>query len=478
MEAERLKELLNAVPGLSLSLNHSILILGESVSGVHQQNLQHAGSDIEDLIHYLPSGLPTSIAGLELPGVSEWVKHRDAVTDAFPEALIRRNMTGALKLFRDLRDWAIAHPHHAGCVPALDSLSRLAAGLANVDAESIIEVFNDVERVLKYRGDFNLLLRFGHLIEVAFSNVSHRNKRMTELRTQASTCAVAWVYQRTGRLRDAEAILDRDEELNAAADETRGLAFTIKCRGRLRRIMAERSDYAPSRERRDELLELSTRDLNEARRTFQMIRDSDRVAQVCDCDALLARTAFVAGDLGVARVHLENARLFASVAHNKTWLDIRILEDEIEAVSSAQAPLLDGIGFVLSETAHDGFEYSEIRARAHFARAKILGDPSIAASDLDACRSIYDHLGDLNAGAQVKWWEIRRARELPPGVVTMLELQPPAVRVRALHNYEAKYGHLETSASMNRHRDFGDVRWQAEIAEAHRELTIERGMRW
>jgi len=468
-----------------INARDSIVIVANQASDIFQSNT--LARERPSLLRFLPGGVPAELAerGALREAHATWMKPEFATTDPIPTDQCRDEMAEVLRLYRSLMTWCLANRRAPNVLAALDSLSRLGQALGETDPDTVVDIFARVEPVLKYNGDFNLMFRFGLIAESACKKAPARDRRIIELQTQATTCAHAWVLQRTGRLREAEHQLDLDETLNRDAGVNRGLAFTLKCRGRLRRIIADRSDRSPTEEARNKFLGLSLADLREARDVFQRLDSADRQIQVADTDSLIARTYLALGDLKRARRMWRRADLLARSKENKTYLDQRILDDEIKAAERREAgeeelSATPGIDEVLFLTEHDAaVAASEIRARALFARARLH-----AAADLDytddvaASVAIYEALSDLNSASEVKWWAILTGPGVGEQTRRMLEDHPPSVRMRAYESYVDELGLPTLTAIAHRERDEHDRTWQRHIRQARQADAIEEGHPW
>lgn len=481
-----LLELMRTLPaGAEVHFVNSQITIAHQVSGVAMSNYGRTEepTGFEWLLQYLPAGLPAGI----VPGSSEWLVGETTLAEPIPVQDARGTLDLVLAAYRSLVTWCQAHERDNRVVLALDSLSRMAYCLKDIDPESLLELFDRVEPSLKSVGDFNLMMRFGLMVEEVCKASERSDRHLIERQTQATTCAKAWVLQRIGRLKDADNQLVEDEELTRLAGEVRGLAFTLKCRGRLRRLMAERSDYAPGPDDADRLLEESLADLRSARAEFQKIDVTEvRLQQVADTDALIARSHLVQGNLQAARHALQQSQLLHGSALKKTILDCLILQDELsyaeaQAEGTATRPTCAGITQVLAETGGTEFVANEIRGRAHFARAKILASEGVDfRADVDASLAIFQALGDDNAGAQVRWFSTlatERGR-FADSLVRLLEGHPPVVRVRALDLFEEEHGVPELSTSMNKPRDATDPWWIDCLERAEIEVYRQRRQRW
>lgn len=468
-DASKLERLMASLP--AGTFDRSQIIVAETVIAPSQVNA--ATHDPMELLQFLPRGLPRDLMPRGAGGEAEWAVLDSASSDLIPLSLARAVFQDLIAIYRRLRGWCCDSPSHPHLLDAFDSLSRLGFVLLDLDPDAVVDLFDDVEATLKFAGDFTMMMRFGKMVEQACDRTSRRTRRVVEYRTQATTCAVAWVQQRVGLLEEADRQLQLDERLNRDVDEQRGLAFTLKCRGRLRRIMAERSDYASSEEARGRYISDSVRDLNDARETFQHLSDGDRIAQVCDTDALLARTALSSGALDESKRRLSSAELLRPAALGKTIWDCLILTDELAAAEfkdgrHSSTPTTGHIQEVIEATEGPGYERNEIRARALIAKANVeqlTGRSPV--EQLKEAREIYRRLGDRNAAAQVTLALMEVTGEVNAVPRQLLAAYPPDVRVRAVETYRASYGEPTfVGVGMRRVRGEDDLRWIQAIAAA------------
>ena len=465
---------------LSGSFDRSIIIINpQKVEGFGQHSAgDHEEPPLPHLLQFLPSGIPSECCppglGRDLSSSNEgWIVAESPSADRLPVDLVRAQNAIATALLARLRQWCQDNRATPEAVLALDSTIRVAAGVADVHPDGVIELFDQLEEVLKYVGDFTLVERCSSLVKAACMASSDRGLRVTERRTQATTRGIAWVYQRTGRLRDAMNVLDEDAEVNEKAQCVPGLASTLKARGRLKRVMAVRTDYSSTLDRQQRLKE-SLEDLTAARHLFQSLRNTDQVA---DVDALIARTYFVLGNQEQARQWAERSFILAQTM-NKTYFDVLILRDEISNSDRATGET-PGIDTVLEKT-HGCESRNEIRARAAFTRARLRLSAGLDwESDADEAIAIYSALEERNSVAQVEWWRVSETVQLPAGVRNALQAEPPTIRIKALASYIDRYGQplLATGANREREPD-ADQRWQACIDHARSEDYMEAGHRW
>jgi hypothetical protein len=214
------------VPQMPLTIfEKSQVIYAENVYGVEQGN---QSAPEADLLAALPAGIPTEIVrsvSKDAPEAGFWIVSERPVSDPISLSTAKPAMSELMVLYRGLRDWCRTHEGDDHVLLGFDSLSRLANVLIDLDPDSVLDLFDDMERSLKFSGDFNMVMRYGRLIEQAYQRSNRRDRTTVERLTQATTCAVSWVLQRVGLLQEADHQLTVDERLNRDADEIRGLAF-------------------------------------------------------------------------------------------------------------------------------------------------------------------------------------------------------------------------------------------------------------
>ncbi|HEU5150384.1 MAG TPA: hypothetical protein VFU19_07805 [Iamia sp.] len=437
----------------------------------------------ERILRVLPEGIPGKVFdatfGVEghpdAPNESHAWRHADHVD---PLARISRSDLGDLVVLHDsLLHWVRDPESDSRLSFALDSLLRVGRELVSVAPRTVVSVFRDLESTIKNLGNFRLIQGFARLaIDATQSTLLVRDAHILELEAQAMTCGTAWVHQRTGRLEDAEAELRRALHLNQDARCRRGEAFTLKCWGRLHRIVSERSDLCPTPADREARRAQSTKALSEARAMFREIHAM--TAQVGDCLSLQARTALVGGHLDVARRLANDAALRLVDPDSKPAQDLAILRFEIEHALTEDAEMrasaTAGLERVIETGGPTGHEIGEIVARAHFTRARMArreGRPW--EDDFAIARAKLVSLGLRHGVAELDWWNVIEGGAITTAERELLEMEAPAVRTAAWRRRPEMQPDM--TGAMHRELQGSDLRmvWEPVLEAARHDLAVE-----
>lgn len=315
-------------------------------------------------------------------------------------------------------------------------------------------------------------------------------RRLKDNKVRSLICGISWVLQRVGELDQADDALTEAHELNAGTTDVANDAFLDKCRGRLKRMLAEQIEVgAPHRQAH---LEDSIRLLSQAYGKFESLvheGERHRIEDLGECQSLLARTYWEAERPEDARNAADRARpILNAVATSKATADLVILELEMD-LSEHNDLMLDGdtpdtdhldagvarltelIATYSEEPFAGGREPSEIVARALLLRARL----ATAKHDLDAALADLDHAArlyrDMNYRAAAEDAELKQLvlrGSIPSGLHAELELRAAttAVRVRAARQ----------AASMNGDNEVDPAIWASLVrnAEFQAALTAPR----
>jgi len=348
-----------------------------------------------------------------------------------PSASVQFSTSGSGGALARLLDRLLADA--AAKVPGVALHARNVLALAESQQHDrpdlVARAFVTFDKPAKAYGDLALVFRLATISDNAATDLAERgaandaeNRRLLDLRSRNKVCGTSWVLQRRGELDQASHQLIEARELAEKAGDARSSAFADKCEGRVERTRAE---LLPAGDRRDELLARSRALLVDARAQFAGLYAQDLGLQeeLGECSSLLARTAFVEGNLPDARVQLAEAhRLLDTLPQSKAWADMVILEadiarrDHIEGLSSGSdgaqtaLKLSDAVGTleVVLERTTTGLHpeqdrsNSEIAARALIALGHLqqeLGRVDLAEQAWRAAVDCYQalkqpHLGD------------------------------------------------------------------------------------
>lgn len=246
------------------------------------------------------------------------------------------------------------------------TIRQLAVASTARHPRTSARVFKAVEKLLKRLGDKRHVLELARLSIDATRRVSQRTREEVELEAQAIICGVSWVYQRTGRLKEAMDEAERSLELGQRIRYDRNTAFCHKCIGRLFRLEAE-----PLRgSLRTQFLVKSAASIHAAIDAFSHHPDfGPDHPEVGACQSLLARTLLVRGDLRGARAAAETAWTLITEPNDKDYLDLSIVTGEIEFASGERQRAVAYFDAVIGGPEPTDCERSEILARAYLARA-------------------------------------------------------------------------------------------------------------
>ena len=284
-------------------------------------------------------------------------------------------------------------------------------------------------------------------------------------------CGQSWVLQRVNKLENAEAAALESLALGKKLPWPRNTAFCLKCLGRLCRLQAEAADDAPTRER---YLARSEGYLVDAIAQFESLADSDRHAEIGDCQSLLGRTLLVANRLKDAQVAARTAESLLSVSDGKDYQDLQILHGDLIAPHDVHAA--DGFyTTVIQQCANNDARYSEVRARAYSARARSRlthGRKLHAKRDFEAAADIWKYLQD--PAVRDAEWGVLSCSTQPSLKPTLLESRSrsSAVRVRAVRIHEQRMQSVRGKAA-RRTAEVSDLYLERLICEAKNEDAID-----
>ena len=360
------------------------------------------------------------------------------VEPADPGGVLGRGLAAAARFVKD-------HPLSEAGDRALASVVPLAEACAPLNPAAVAGAFSPLDKPLKRRGNKRDVLKLADLaIGCADRAASGGDARaMREAKAKALVCGRTWVYQRVGEFEAAERFAVESLKLGEALGWVRNTAFTQKCRGRLRRVEAERMTHGGSRKAS---LRRSRELLGEAIAAFAAEPDfGPTCPEVGDCHSLLARTELLADRLPEAAAHAKTARGLIGAASNyperKDYIDLLILEGDLAAArfdyGEAEAKYDEAIGLAAPLNA----EHSEIAARALFARGRNLlrrnaADVDAACAEYAKAADLWRKLGDDHHVGLARWEVARLRTEFPGSFLKAVEKESPPVRVIAAGRYE------------------------------------------
>ena len=289
----------------------------------------------------------------------------------------------------------------------------------------VSRVFGDLQSLLKSSGNKQLVLEVARLSIRASKILPGRGESQARDEALATICGISWVYQRTGRLREARVEAENSLSLGKDIRWDRNTAFCKKCIGRLSRLEAEATrDHAE----RARLLDDSVGLLQDAIRRFKAL---NLALEVGDCFSLLARTHLTARNLTEAEAAIREADGRLQEPTNKDYLDLQIVRGDYMAFTDLAAAESEYTG-VLSHVIEGDAQTSEIVARAYYHRGLVrarLGKGANAQRDFQRAAEIWEWLDDPTA--DYARWEIeRRAGWVRGEAESLLMSERVGVRVR------------------------------------------------
>ena len=262
-------------------------------------------------------------------------------------------------------------------------------------------------------------------------------------------CGQSWVLQRVNRLEKAEAAALESLALGKKLQWHRNTAFCWKCLGRLTRMRAAAADDSTAREA---FLATSERYLLDAIAKFADLDDHDSDDEIGDCHSLLGRTLLEANRFAEAKAAARKAESLLNGSVGKDYQDLQILHGDLAAPNDADA----AEGFyssVIQQCTRDDAQYSEVRARAYYARATTRltsGAKPRAKRDFEAAGEIWKHLQDP-ALSDAEWGAIKCTKQLQidPSLLESRS-RSSAVRVRAMRIHEESLQSVRGRAARRR----------------------------
>jgi tetratricopeptide (TPR) repeat protein len=337
----------------------------------------------------------------------------------------------------------------------------------------VAQVFRVLDKLLKRRGDKHLVLEVADLsIGAARRPEQIRSQEVVKGEAVALICGRSWVYQRIGRLSEAQSIAQQSLDLGESVGWDRNTAYCMKCIGRLYRMQAETETDKLAK---TSLLAKSVASLLEG---IQKFSDSAEFGpndpEVGDCYSLLGRTYVVSGDLRKATEVIGKASELITDHASKDFLDLLILRGDL-AVAKGNRELADSeYQDALSWSQDGGVEVSEMLARANFKcglNDRAIGKKVIAAKRMRRAAEIWHQLGEHETAAEAEWNEILLVEELPANTIQILERQKFAVRVAAVRSHQRLLEGAHKSRA--RRADPSEQYWDQRIKEAREQVALE-----
>jgi tetratricopeptide (TPR) repeat protein len=284
---------------------------------------------------------------------------------------------------------------------------------------------------------------------------------------------VSWVYQRVGRLDEARAAGQKALELAQSIGSDVGVAFSLKCLGRLSRMQAE--EMGDGNSQKAETLSESTSLLKKSIERFSRLSEYGPAhPEVGDCYSLLGRTYLEAGELAKADEAIRTAYRLIPDDKSKDYLDLLILSGDLEISRGNREAAEDSYNKALAFRDPGEPSRSEIYARAYLRRGlnrAARGTRELAVTDMTQAAKIWTELGELESAATARWEAIRLTERPSPFVLKLLEYEPPAVRVATIDLHKQRLAARATH--WPRRAQPGGAYWGQLIQDGRRRVALE-----
>ena len=333
--------------------------------------------------------------------------------------------------------------------------------------------FDTLDRPMKYIGDKKLVLDVASACVDCFEDAEIDVQR-AECIARAKICGITWVYQRTGQIDLAELEATKSINISSSIGSNKNLAFGKKCSGRLKRVRAETEADSTVK---NNLLQESEAFLQDAISMFSELGEFGPFhSEIGDCYSLLGRTQLYAGKIHDAQISATRAAQLVDV-DSKDYLDLRILVGDLYEASGNFASALLAYNEVIESMLDEGYQTSEIVARAHRQKGLVLlrtGDWKNASAEFETAAQIWLNFDELHVAADAKWLEIEAKRILDIRTRKLLERETTNTRVRcrAVQMYLDNSANQRQNVVAQRIRS-DDIVWKKLIKKAEQEIALE-----
>lgn len=339
-----------------------------------------------------------------------------------------------------------------------------------------LKFFQATEHVIKNLGDKHLLLQVSEMCIHVANDPSERDRDLkAKAKAQAMLCGHSWVYQRTGRLEEAEVLAERSEQLGESIGWARNTAFAKKCRGRLARIRAEHCQIPTERA---SLLEASERLLGDAIFRFSVLPDfGPDHRQSGDCHCLLGRTRLVGRKATGTRESVQAAFEILTPSAIKEYFDLLILAGDVEAAQGNNDAAERYYSEVIDSHHERDRELSEICARALRQRGELratAGRKPAAVSDFQRAAETWRMLDEHSFAADVDWRRMQIEGRFSREILRAFSGLDVTVRVAAVTDYLQGLNSLKALA----HRSSPTKSQVEQFAQAARKRVAEEHPDW
>lgn len=326
----------------------------------------------------------------------------------------------------------------------IDNALFLAEECVDEYPRSVVHLFPTLDKLVKRRGDVQLVLEIAQLSIHAGKRIKDRTRAEAEAVARCYVCGVSWAYQRmTGHLDDARNAYVDSRRIAEDIEAHLTLAFISKCLGRLCRIEAEQLELP--REQKLAKLHESIALLEESIERFESLQDYPphlKTHETGDSYSLLGRTYLVLGNIHKAKSAMARAFALIENTDSKEFADLLILNGDMAAKERDYPAAESTYNRALSiQIASGGLQQSEIRARILRQRGlnyKVSGKISQAKKDFEETASIWDDLDRPENAAAARWEVIFIENKLPTQLTQRLEKEASTVKVATAELYSQK----------------------------------------
>ncbi len=354
----------------------------------------------------------------------------------------------------------------------------------------VSKVFSKLDKFVKNLGNKQLVLQIAGLSKEAANLTKPRDERIVEDEIRARICGTCWAYQRLYRL--DEALLEANIALEMAKSirSDINIAFSSKCLGRLKRLIAESSNDS---EEKNKNLKESIENLNEAIAAFTKTSiHGPNSPEVGDCYSLLGRTYLVSKQFQDAKTSINEAYNRIPEGTNKDYLDLVLLDGDWQVAHSNWTAANNCYEKVLLSSNSNDLEISDMRARAFLKRGQSyaneakrdlalkkntssLNNKKLAIKNMEQAIEIWQSLEEHSSAAMAQWEKILVEDILSDEFLKLLNKELSyMVRVKAVEVYNARTSGYSFQGSPQRAKVPHQIMLQC-IDEAKLRVTIEVG---
>jgi len=356
----------------------------------------------------------------------------------------------------------------------LENSVALVRECSVVNPLACLPSFHDIQGLLKRRGDKQLVLRAAELTVKAAQACPLMFENARQAEAEALICGMSWVYQRTNRLAEAEALAIKSLDIGKHIQWHRNAPFCQKCRGRLRRIQAERTSTKAAR---NGLLRDSESLLTEAIKLFtaNTVDFGPRHPEVGDCYSLLGRTLLAAGTPTRAEQVAKIAESLVIDTESKDYMDLQILLGDIAAHKLSFPAALRKYDLAIALAGDESAERSEIAARAWLQKGMCLNrlDSKLWKDAIDRAETTWQSLDEEYMVAYAQWTRIKLENRISEQIIQRLQRESPAVSVEVVRLLETKRKSADRRRVVAARADLPDAQLREFISQAARTIEIK-----